>query len=97
MRKYTFLIFEITSEPVSILVYLKPQCKGGQPWLSYGLGELGETCDSYNSYQSSIRVGLVNVNQEILFDYKQLVSMTVGSMNVCFDQNFTQPNCFLLS
>ena len=28
LRKYIFLIFEIKSEPVSFLVYLKPQCIG---------------------------------------------------------------------
>ena len=26
LRKYTFLMFEIKFEPVSFLVYLKPQC-----------------------------------------------------------------------
>ena len=28
LRKYSFLMLEIESEPVSFLVYLKPQCNG---------------------------------------------------------------------
>ena len=29
LRKYIFLMFEIESEPVSVLVYLKPEWSGG--------------------------------------------------------------------
>ena len=42
LRKYTFLMFEIKFEPVSFLVYLKPQCSGLQ-WATVTVGRVRAT------------------------------------------------------